>query len=149
MREILFRGKTLEKPQGYEFDRTWVYGDLIHSGNKVYIHPVSNLVRVESELGKAIVMHEVDPATVGQYIGLNDKNGVKIFEGDIIKTKKYGKVIGHTNVNDYDTFQVVYEDQAFRLKRPYREFLLVDDGFSKFEVIGNIHDNPELLEAEK
>ena len=55
--------------------------------------------------------------------------------------------MGHSNVNDYDTFQVIYVPCMFRLVNTGRGFNLVDDGFSKIEVIGNIHDNPELLKG--
>lgn len=60
----MFKGKTTRKQKGMEFDEVWVEGDLIHSGNKLYIHPVSNSVTVEGELGKLIVMHQVIPETV-------------------------------------------------------------------------------------
>lgn len=90
--------------------------------------------------------YTVDPETLGECTGLTDKNGVLIFEGDIIKTKKYGKVVEHSNVNDYDIFVVKYESAVFRLKNHNREFNLVDDGYSKFEIIGNVHDNPELIQ---
>jgi len=92
---------------------------------------------------------EVDYTTIGEYTGLTDRNGNKIFEGDIVKTKKYGKIVGHSNVNDYDIFVVKYKPAMFRLENHSRGFNLVDDGYSKLEVIGNIHDNPELLKGEE
>ena len=79
---------------------------------------------------------------------MTDKNGKKIFEGDIVKTKKYGKIIGHSNVRDFDIFVVIYEPAMFRLENTHRAFNLVGKcgkGID-YEVIGNIHDNPELLE---
>lgn len=95
--------------------------------------------------GKTI-FYEVVPETIGEWTGLEDKNGVKIFEDDIVKTKEYGKVIGYSNVNDYDVFKIVYAPAFFRLENKDREFLLGE--YSKhLEVIGNIHDNPELLEV--
>ena len=92
--------------------------------------------------------HEVIPETVGQYTGLKDKNGKPIFEGDIIKTKKYGRDIGHSNVNNFDIFKVIYEPAVFRLKNVRRGFNLVGNG-NDFEVIGNVMDNSELLEVEE
>lgn len=59
-----FKAITTSKPAGYEFNEVEVYGDLIHSGNKVYIHPVANSVKVSNEIGKLILMHEVKPETV-------------------------------------------------------------------------------------
>lgn len=135
MREILFRGKrpdTGEWVEGYYAVRAILVGTIEEE-----VYPV-----IEQFNGP---IHEVVPDSVGQYTGLTDKNGAKIFEGDIIKTKKFGKIIGHTNVNDFDVFVVTYENQMFRLLRKNRGFNLIDDGYSKFEVIGNICDNPELL----
>lgn len=62
----LYRGITTKKENRREFNETYVEGDLIHSGGKVYIHPVHNRVKVENELGRIIVMHEVQPDTVAQ-----------------------------------------------------------------------------------
>lgn len=92
--------------------------------------------------------YEVIPKTVSQYTGLKDKNGKLIFEGDIIRTKKYGRVIAHSNVRDYDIFIITYVPAVFRLENIHRAFNLVGNSVD-YEVIGNIHDNPELLEVEK
>lgn len=131
MREILFRGIANTK---------WVYGDLWH------LNDGRVTVRKDGEL----FPYEVIPETVGQYTGLNDKNGRKIFEGDIIKTKKYGKIIGHSNVRDFDIFVVIYDPAMFRLENTHRAFNLVGKCGKGIdcEVIGNIHDNPELLKGE-
>ncbi len=132
MPEILFRGKR-------EDNGEWVYGYL-------YVNEINGATMILNCWESPVEM-EVDPSTVGQYTGLTDKNGVKIFEGDIIRTKKYGKIVGHTNVNDFDVFEVQYELCKFRLANKRRGFDLADDRFSKFEVIGNVHNNPELLEG--
>ena len=60
----MFRGRTTRKKKGTAFNSVMVEGDLIHSGNKVYIHPVSNTVDVVGDVGKLIIMHEVVPETV-------------------------------------------------------------------------------------
>ena len=60
----IYKGLTTKKENSHEFNETWVEGDLIHSGEKVYIHPISNKVSVQGELGRLIVMHEVQPNTV-------------------------------------------------------------------------------------
>ncbi len=137
MREILFRGA--QKVDGAK-SLIWYEGSLVietdgYTGEKEYY--------IQNENGSYLVI----PETVGQYTGLTDKNGKKIFEGDIVKTKKYGKIVNHSNVNDYDIFVVAYELCLFRLVNKYRGFNLIDDGYSKLEKIGNIHDNPELLEV--
>ena len=67
--KIIYRAKTTPKDGNQEFNEVWVQGDLIHSGNKVYIHPITNKVHVQGEIGKLIVMHEVIPETVSVLIG--------------------------------------------------------------------------------
>ncbi len=138
MREILFRGKRVDNGK-------WIEGSLSTEYYKecgcVMVSPTSD------------DCFKVDPETVGQYTESTDKNGTMIFEGDIVRTKKYGRIIKlkdhtYTNVSDYDTFVVCYSPCMFRLLRekPDRGFNLVNDGYAQLEVIGNIHDNPELLE---
>jgi hypothetical protein len=64
-KEKIYRAKTTKKEkERQEFNETWVKGDLIHSGGKLYIHPIGNRVTVKGELGRLIVMHEVQPETV-------------------------------------------------------------------------------------
>lgn len=127
MREILFRGKA-------RVNGEWVYGDLIHEyrGRERGIY----------QNGPEIV-YPLLPKTEGQYTGLIDKNGKKIFEGDIIK---FGKSLGAVN----------YDEGCFCVKpnKPYWRRLsnpaidiVMNEYPNEIEVIGNIHDNPELLEA--
>ncbi len=134
MREILFRGKTQQHTR-------WIYGDLNHymCDDGVFI----------AENGHS--MHRVIKDTVGQYTGLIDKNGRKIFEGDIcdfsiLKEHTLVKItIQHSCVGfeplDYDS---VHPDD-----RIWRSFWRNDDeamwDTDYFTVIGNLHDNPELL----
>lgn len=122
MREILFRGKRVDNGE-------WVEGYYMDDG---YINqPFTELG------GRFDDTIEVDPETVGQYTGLTDKNGKKIFEGDICK--HISNYSGNTVIS-----VVTYTDGHF--------LALVDEhsGFElseKLEVIGNIHDNPELLKG--
>lgn len=135
-REIMFRGKHVHAFSCNEkMDGSWLYGYL---SDKNYIHsPELECERL------------VDPKTVGQYTGLKDKHGKMIFEGDIV-------IYDNTPYNVYSTPKtgvIVWRKNAFSLK--YREYetywyfgLGCDDFFcAKCEVLGNIHDNPELLEA--
>lgn len=119
MREILFRGKKTISGE-------WVEGGYYENDTGKYV------------ITPAFVAHLVDPETVGQYTGLTDKNGVRIFEGDIVKVKSW-----HV---------VVFEDGAFGLKA-YNKIKPVslmghankEAILREIEVIGNIYDNPELL----
>jgi len=151
MREILFRGKAKNQNEFYHFSNVWrdclkdgfVLGSLIVSGNRYYIC-VSTIGANKSAINNGTVsMIEVIPETVGQYTGLTDKNGNKIFEGDIVEfyiedVRIVGKVFYS---KDATAFEVWYELPESRL-------LLLSKTLCDFEyikVIGNIHDNPELL----
>ena len=129
MREILFRGKQLDNGE-------WVYGYYVHIGpvscQRAYIIP---------EYASSLYVNEVDPSTVGQYTGLKDKNGKRIFEGDIAKVLQ-GK--------DKDIAYVGFENGAFMLYPKtgnIYERTLWSYWYNDWdvEVIGNITDNPELL----
>lgn len=126
MREILFRGKCI---QGKE----WVYG---------YFFAKPILEKYFIELGNE--MWQVDPTTVGQYTGLQDMNGNKIFEGDIVNFLWIDKT---------KIAVVGFDDGAFYLE--WMSKLDKNKGFGthfpapvdNVQIIGNVHDNPELLEV--
>ena len=81
----VWRGLTTPKPiKNHEFDKVWTCGDLIRSGDKYYIHPHSNRVTTEGELGKLIIMHEVIPGTIGLKAPYKTIHGTAIFDGDIV-----------------------------------------------------------------
>lgn len=127
MREILFRGK--RKNNG-----KWIYGNYCYD-ELIDKSGYEDLIIEQPADGET---HRVIPETVGQYTGLTDKNGKKIFEGDICKHRS--NYSGNTVIS-----VVTYTDGHF--------LALVDknSGFElsdKLEVIGNIHDNPELLKGE-
>lgn len=130
MREILFRGKT-------KISERWVVGDLLQwSGGEMCICENRN----HFEKNK----YRVIPETVGEYTGLTDKNGRKIFEGDIVKgdreyftyTHPYGRVI-----YDGGQFLIAFDDVL-------EDIECFGAWANAVEVIGNIHDNPELLEVQ-
>ena len=146
MREILFRGKR-------KSNREWIEGSAINTqydvkGNKhIYIG-----VFKTSEgypLMKFIEWFEVIPETVGQYTGLTDKNGKKIFEGDYIVCRQ--AIEGNFIDEHIEMGYVEMKHGAFGLHRkqgyyrPFKDWL--ED--YEYEVLGNIHDNPELLKGDK
>ena len=134
MRTIKFRGKRVDNGE-------LVYGDLLRIHGVPYIYP--------DPAPNGWMPYEVIPDTVGQFTGLLDKNGKKIYEGDVIRSDCGNGEVRHlisffdiiasfvaemlpdNDINDYCTLS-----QAWILK------------YDK-EVIGNIHDNPELLTLNK
>lgn len=118
MREIIFRGKT-EKGE-------WVYGDLLHPDNCGNGYSIEDFTKDKNNC------FDIIPETVGQYTGLTDKNGKKIFEGDIVKGTFYGFPMPIENY----VFVIGWQEDAAGYKANY---------FENVEVIGNIHDNPELI----
>lgn len=141
MREIKFRGKRIDNGQ-------WVCGQLRFYDNDFCEIMESGEKRQTCHVdGKPFYqsfakVYEVDPATVGQYTGLKDKNGVEIFEGDILSCGD-GNV--PTLITWHDESHAYY---AYNLKR--KEHHRLDKFFLRYIglVIGNIHDNPELLEVD-
>lgn len=131
MRTIKFRGKTS--------DDIWVYGHYAGEFDN------SNMGGLRGALILAPYATIVEPLTVGQFTGLLDKNGKEIYEGDIIKTRRYGVVNGRCNSQGVDKFIVIYMDAQFYIENNLRHFYLQDSKCN--EVIGNIHDNPELLKV--
>jgi len=133
MREILFRGKT--------YDGKWEQGDLRHGG---YIHNDSETYIMRADV--ALQNIPVDPKTLGQYTGLVDKNGKKIFEGDLVRF-----VNPETGELSEEVQEVVWDDEQACLLLLLRETGYKEefDGVPHwYVVVGNIHDNPELLKGE-
>ena len=148
MREILFRGKSANNGE-------WVYGDLVqlHDGRRYIINnrhgacidDKGNFLNTEAPF-----VCEVDPETVGQFTVLIDKNGKKIFEGDILKFQ----INIHTFILGKITFlcgAFVFESTELDRECDLAFVTFADDEIALpkdcIEVIGNIHDNPELMEG--
>lgn len=131
MREILFRGR---RKKG---DKRWVEGDLTQ-GYAGYVGIVKWCCAGTS--------FEVVPETVGQYTGLTDKNGKKIFEGDIVS--------GHLDdlfPEDESRYEIAWIDYGWHLTNLDGTVDTAEQDWvnQNFEVIGNIYDNPELMEVEE
>ena len=141
MREILFRGKILGLTD-------WSYGYYAKSGENHFI-----LLDTDNEDNYSIV----DPETVGQYTGLTDKNGKKIFEGDIVKLtdKSFGNKwkavveFGNPNGNYTWGWQLKPIGKAKNVNTDILCWVEMEEVEAYCEVIGTIYDNPELLEMKK
>ena len=136
MREYKFRGKFLDDTS------EWLYGNYVYIEDDVFHHKIAD---------KSGLLLDIDINTIGQYTGLKDKNGKEIYEGDIVKVKLYkgeeekyfiGKVeyFGSNFIVDADNNSEyhVYDLDGFGIDYRYN--------LEDCEVIGNIYDNPELLE---
>lgn len=141
MREILFRGQTRRKGEkvrmdGSPVESNWVYGGVLcGSGDHSIIY------QTEPDIEKKVVYTD----TLGQYTGLTDKNGVKIFEGDIVEYEAGGKFrIGRVFFSDFrSSFSVTAgKNGSARINNDLYHY--IQDGNS-VAVIGNIYDNPELI----
>jgi hypothetical protein len=124
-REILFRGRRINTG-------AWELGFALMTEHNAYIVPYYN------EIKEAQMMHSVEPETVGQFTGLFDKNKNKIFEGDIVKL-------------DVMICPITFRDGAFQMifRKEQGASVAIQDRLRRFEIIGNIHDNPELLTINK
>ena len=128
MREIEFRGKVEGK---------WIYGGISVSNGCVTIFDVNCVVNTAYEVD--------DVETVGQFTGLIDINNKKIYEGDIVEFTRgignwTGKTITTKHVVCWDAtvarFSLGEEQEAMKFRRHHNY---------KYDVVGNIHDNPEIL----
>ncbi|MEG2540829.1 MAG: YopX family protein [Clostridia bacterium] len=140
-REHLFRGKRVDN--GEE-----VVGSLVVLKDKcfIFIETKPSKVKKLSFVTHKLIVEcvEVFPETVGQFTGLNDKNGKKIFEGDILR---YNAVIRRVSWNIGECGFCVIDKQGFGSSIwSFNKFARTAK--VEVEVIGNIHDNPELLEVE-
>lgn len=147
MREILFRGKDIDNGK-------WIYGGYVHLHKTTYcyagsddgnndIHKIVFERMTDWNLPNKYMMADVLPETVGQYTGLTDNNGTKIFEGDIL--------VGFLDEEypEHETVAVVEWRKCMWVthQRNCHPDLLEESDMDWFEVIGNIHDNPELLKG--
>ena len=170
MRDIIFRGKRSN-------DGKWIYGSYVYQygANMIYLPDGT-----DQECG--FDYYHIVPETVGQYTGLTDKNGKKIFEGDILKGKHNWRSWNYSSDNTEEEFfaqkirgaygkhkseeyALFDEDRYFYYRNYAVEYYAKNGGYRvrnggqfhsltqsyiynrDLEVIGNIHDNPELLKG--
>ena len=139
-REILFRGKRIDNGE-------WIEGSFVkytdYDGDKVYLIYASN--------GNP---NDIIPETLGQYTGLTDKNGKKIFEGDIVKAiqTEYDEDKEQEPIVFEVIGEMIFEDGCFGLRaKHFVDFYapMWQEDNVELKVIGNIHDNKELLGENK
>ena len=165
MRTIRFRGKCAKDSK---YAGEWVEGGLLQCEKS------KDVLIVYSITDTCSCTYHVDPATVGQFTGLTDRNGKEIYEGDIIKVREYENLLMKEFSDEPDRFDmftleeirgellkeyispVVFDEGGFliaTIQGSYDMWLACLFGDMKrsspsfdFEVIGNIHDNPDLIE---
>lgn len=128
MRKIKFRGKRLDNGE-------WWCGSLVIINGRYFIF---------SDEGR----HEVDPATVGQFTGLKDKNGMEIYEGDILKNAHDDRL--YVVKFWIGMFYASVEECNKGIFGGFPLHVLTENEESGYEcdIVGNIHNNPELLKTE-
>ena len=168
MREILFRGQTrkygekVRMGDGQKLPGRWVYGGVLQG---VGVHSIIYGGEKENDPSVGLDKWVVYTDTLGQFTGLTDKNGKKIFEGDILQAKVYeteiedspvwgknkirtGNKIDAVWTVEYKNFNASCGYFIYGKDRRFHRLLTCSVIFNnECEVIGNIHDNPELLEV--
>jgi len=136
MREIKFRGQR-------EDNGEWIKGSLIQL-NSGLCYITQNIHGLHLPLTGNLLCeftHKVAPGTVGQFTGLKDKNGVEVYEGDVIS-----QLVTSTPTDAFSQFTIKFIDGCFKKKDKGNGSPLGWVASCCIEVIGNIHENPELLE---
>lgn len=127
MREIIFRAKRIDNGE-------WVNGDL----SRCIVVGETHIRRIEENL--STTTHKVDPETVCQYTGLTDKNGRKIFEGDILSAH-----LDDQHPEDITYVQITWDGFSWCMRESTEDDVMSEYDCNAFEVCGNIFDNPELI----
>jgi uncharacterized phage protein (TIGR01671 family) len=142
MKQIKFRGKRLDNGQ-------WAKGSLLQSEIDVNRLAVKAAICTRFANDFGVETHEIDPLTVGQFTGMVDKEEKEIFEGDIIREwlldsqEPEGGFWWNAIVKEYKGCWCLIQVD-FDYERNNEMPTLLYEDFSEIEVIGNIHDNPEL-----
>ena len=161
-REILFRGKRTDNGK-------WVYGFFNGQSILEYRNDKGIITRADKNTHAIMRPYPIDIETLGQYTSLTDKNGKKIFEGDIFKFKdevwescytscgteydsweveNYGVVGFDEDTGRFDFIEYKYNENSVEADLHENHDIEFSDFVDTLEVIGNIYDNPELLEVQ-
>ena len=130
MREILFRGKRVDNGE-------WIYGDY---AAPFAFYPDIIFKRDDEFEGIAVI-----PETVGQFTGLTDKNGKRIFEGDILKSRYDDEYPDNVAI---EVVKWIYNGWHTQQGNCTPDTIDDVEIMPYSEVVGNVHDNPELMEGE-
>ena len=144
MREILFRGKRLDNGdwvEGYLYEHEPPLVGIVSEKDEPEVSKwfILRTGFADWNMPRPVELVEVDPSTVGQYTGLKDKNGERIFDGDIVQA--------HFRTNhSKQIFRVTFDDGMFIFNNDYVK--LPVRGIYGIKVIGNVHDNPEYMKGD-
>lgn len=133
MREILFRAKRIDNGE-------WVFGGYDHAlqtNIKTGFYKDTHFIMENNGL-----VNVVDPESVCQYTGLTDKNGRKIFEGDILSAH-----LDDQNPEDITYVQITWDGFSWCMRESTEDDVMSEYDCNTFEVCGNIFENPELVES--
>ncbi|EAA0138233.1 YopX family protein [Listeria monocytogenes] len=144
MREIEFRGKAIHPNNLEQIVGSWAYGGIFE--NKI----ISRYLDMDSHYHGFISEIEIDLKTIGQYTGLKDKNGKKIFEGDIVAFSEDDFHVFNSQVecfseDGYPAFDIKVPSTYYFDSNVFSEVSMT--GLYEIEIIGNIHENLDLLEG--
>lgn len=141
-REILFRAKAINRDPDREYRTNYKNGDWVYGLVSRAYHDYYSNFHIEMTNEDGVSGIDVDYNTLGQYTGLTDKNGTKIFENDILQVNYHGDEIGRVCIYyKYAMYlcDVIYGDVEF-------DTLGMLNANYQLEVVGNVYDNPELIE---
>ncbi|MBC1631878.1 hypothetical protein HB948_00450 [Listeria welshimeri] len=144
MREIEFRGKAIHPNSLEQIVGSWAYGGIFE--NKI----ITRNLDMNSHYHGFISEIEIDLKTIGQYTGLKDKNGKKIFEGDIVAFSEddfhvFNSQVEYFSEDGYPAFDIKVPSDYYFDSNVFSEVSM--SGLHEIEVIGNMHENPELMEV--